>query len=526
MTMIVRFVSRPASLAAVAALSVMLMPVPPAEADPLDIPEPWIVPFGIGQKYPDDPIAIVTDQSEVYEFMWQTFVALNWPQLAGGNRAQPDPSEMLAPWGSSADGQSDGPVVWQSYRRPSEVFYKPKQWPIHWNDPPLGPKLLCPPPPPGIEPLIISTYSTNYSDNSDGLNQPYIQANYPTAPVADQNGHYLRYEVGLNQAYFTYIGEFEYYDPRQQVRAVNRYLKYVKIFDEAPDPANPRHRKYFQPLPNGTEPYLLSLPDYARQGIVEWKAAWKRLEGDDVPERFYRRYAYFLNPDNTCTGPFLVGLIAFHIHRVTQFGHIGTTFEQVDNTRLQSEYSSQVVPNASPLPPHASLNPGGEVSPEYPNGYQVCDENGDNCEGGKGGNLPEAIKDGDFLLDNPPISNIVRQVENPDDVQDVNDEWREKLEGTVWFYYQMIGTQNPNVEEPNPDLGPGVRGAQVSNTTNLINTALESYTQKGWSCALCHQNAAPLGVQLPLPPFSEEYDALHTISFLLQNAQNNRGRRH
>lgn len=63
-------------------------------------------------------------------------------------------------------------------------------------------------------------------------------------------------------------------------------------------------------------------------------------------------------------------------------------------------------------------------------------------------------------------------------------------------------------------------GAQASSTNNLINAALESYTQKGWSCALCHQNAFPLGVSYPLPPIQQEYEDLRTISFVLQNAQN------
>ena len=35
------------------------------------------------------------------------------------------------------------------------------------------------------------------------------------------------------------------------------------------------------------------------------------------------------------------------------------------------------------------------------------------------------------------------------------------------------------------------------------------------------QGNLPLGVGLPLPPFSKEYEALRTISFLLQGAVNN-----
>ena len=88
----------------------------------------------------------------------------------------------------------------------------------------------------------------------------------------------------------------------------------------------------------------------------------------------------------------------------------------------------------------------------------------------------------------------------------------------------MIGTQNPNITEPNPHLGPGVIGAQASNVNNLINTTLESYTQRGWSCAQCHQNAFPQGVTLPLPPIEQEYAPLHIISFLLRNARSNSGK--
>lgn len=209
---------------------------------------------------------------------------------------------------------------------------------------------------------------------------------------------------------------------------------------------------------------------------------------------------------------------------MTPHGHFGATWEQVDNTHLQSPYSSEEVPGAAPLPGHASLNPGGKVSPILPNGYEVCDSEGDNCASGKGGLIPDPVLDGEFLPLNPAITNVVRQVEIPEEVQEVNAEWRALLaeRESVWFYYQMIGTQNSNYEDGNPNLGPGVRGAQVSSTNNLINTTLESYTQKGWSCALCHQNAFPLGVTLPLPPFSKAYEPLRTISFLLQNARGNR----
>jgi len=492
-----------------------------ARAETTEISQPWIMPFDINQRFPIYPPVTPAPpkrQRQIYNFMWQTFVAVNWPQKRKGKRAQPDSGANLAPWAST--DVSEGPVVWQSYRRPNEVFVDPSDWPIDWNAAPKGPLVVCPDTSAlGLDALTISSHGTNYSDYADGLNQPYIQANYPTGPVTDQNGNYLRYEVGLNQAYFTYIGRYRYYDADIQKTAVENYIAFADKKNKRPPVQNRRDARYFQALPDGNERYLQGMPDYARQGIVEWKAAWKILGGDDVEERFYRRYAYFLNPDGSCTGPFKVGLVALHLHRVTSFGHIGTTFEQVDNANLQPDYSSMKVPGAAPLPPHASLNPGGTTPADYPNGYEVCNPNGKKCKSGVGGGIPEPLADNAPVPLNPQITNVSRQVPIPEDVQEVNAEWRERLRGTVWFYYQMIGTQNANVDTPNPHLGPGVRGAQVSSTNNLINTALESYTQAGWSCALCHQNAFPQGVTLPLPSFGPAYDPLHTISFLLQNAK-------
>ena len=63
-----------------------------------------------------------------------------------------------------------------------------------------------------------------------------------------------------------------------------------------------------------------------------------------------------------------------------------------------------------------------------------------------------------------------------------------------------------------------VPGAQYSTTSSLVNTTLESYTQGGWSCARCHINAFPQGVEV-FPPFEPQFEDLHVMSFLLQNAQ-------
>lgn len=132
-------------------------------------------------------------------------------------------------------------------------------------------------------------------------------------------------------------------------------------FNTPPPPLRPgRRAKLFQRLPHGNEAYLTQgfrLPRYALQGIVDITAAWKVLGEDDVPARFYRRNVFFLNPNGQCTGPHLVGLVGFHIHRVVPFGtnemgQVGATFEQIDSVGLND-------PDEGPWkrPPHPSFNP-------------------------------------------------------------------------------------------------------------------------------------------------------------------------
>jgi len=154
---------------------------------------------------PNPPTPIFT-QKEIYEFIWKTFIALNWPHKSNGSRGEPDTRKSLAPWNSTPE--SEGPVVWETYRRPDQVFLPPKEWPLSWDE--NRPPQICPKNRPiGLTEIPVN--STNYSENADGINQPYTQAHYPTGPALDQNKNYLRYEVTLNQSFFSYIKFFKYY---------------------------------------------------------------------------------------------------------------------------------------------------------------------------------------------------------------------------------------------------------------------------------------------------------------------------
>ncbi|WP_428821347.1 hypothetical protein [Microbulbifer sp. MCCC 1A16149] len=479
--------------------------------------QPWLLPFDINHPaYPADPDNYQTPpvrQQDTYDFAWQSFIALNWPWKQGGPGGQPDARGKLA---GIANNTAPHPiVVWESYMDPQTAFTPPKYWPVEWGNPEFSAlqRLSSPP-----------CYSDSYVYGrpfAPGINQPYTNSNVPTGPLVDQNKEFVRVEVTLSQPYFRYIKQFKYYDADNQVIAVNNFIDHANEYGQAPPPAlGPSDDSdSFQPLPTGLEYYLRDLPLYARQGITEVKAAWKVLKTEgpnaDIPGRYFRRMLQFPQPDGSLSEPTLMGLVGFHIHRVTPFGHLPSTFEHVDNVRVEKRFNDPL-----PSPMHPAFNPGKTESyafnraPDYPNGYEVGGKSGE------AGLIPATFKLGDPLPLKSEIKqvNVSRVTPIPLDVQIANRKYQWLLRDSVWSYYQLIGTQNKNLEVPNRHLGPGIPGAQHSSVQNLVNTTLETYTQKGFSCARCHLNAFPHGVT-SYPPYEKRFEALHVMSFLLLNAK-------
>lgn len=529
------------------------------------IESPWLMPFDVGRKYESDTGPAQPTQEQMYEFAWESFIALNWPYLVGGKGGQPDSAASVIP---IIDGDPDGPspmVVWETYMVPGVPFPDnpdPDNVPL-WQSPDELDVVN------GFRRLLPPTYHSGPNAAGSpapaaplffpGINQPYTHANVPTGPVVDQKMNYLRYEVTLNETFFNYLVFNKYFVADIQQEAVRNYLNWAYENPTSPPPSSAdSHSKpaapYFQAVPTGVESYVPT-EDFARQGMVEVKASWRVLvttgKNPDIPERYFRRMMDIPVPGGG-TETRLVGLVGFHIHRVTPHGHLPSTFEHVDNVELVRRAGDPLR-----LPTTPSMNPGrfknvwpiwfpgdgepvyvpvvGGSWPQYPNGYEV--------EGlsGQPGLIPKAfLYEGDTA---PPIAdrvriNVSRATPIPAEVQSVNRRYQNRLKDSVWRYYQLIGTQNisgTNDENPDPDLqasinpylgpgipnedlGPGIPGAQFSNTTNLINTTLESYTQPGFSCARCHINAFPHGVQA-FPPYENAFKDLHVMSFILLNAK-------
>lgn len=460
-----------------------------------DNPKPYGLTGKLALKFcklenPDD------QQKAYYDFMWQSFIALNWPHDKSKDaiRGQPDLQASIL----DIKGPGKLPVtVWETYREPEEIFLPPAQWDNYpnWNDPRKVPSSLS------NDERTLKGYSEGFLEYATGLNQPDFFP-HPTGPLVDQKKGYLRYEVAVNQAFFTYVKHFRYYDADRQIYAVQRSL------------LDPTAAGGFQRPPFGSEPYLDHLEPFAKQGLVDVKAAWRVLTKDDHPERYLHRQIL------TEEGVKLLGLVALHILRWTPNGqpaapgaYVAATFEQVDNVRVGR-------PAGHPVPPKG-------LTPSFNSGTAPNDVQ---KRLGFDGAIPSPIS-----KTNPkkPISkrkpvSIYRVTEIPSmptgkSVQDANQTYQLLLKDSVFSYYELIGTQNkhpgpvrfvpPEERQKNGHQGPTT--GVYSNTSNLINSALESYTQANHSCIQCHIQAGPKGV----PTQAKELDQFRTLTFLLQMAK-------
>lgn len=106
-------------------------------------------------------------------------------------------------------------------------------------------------------------------------------------------------------------------------------------------------------------------------------------------------------------------------------------------------------------------------------------------------------------------------------VSAANAKYQGLLKDSVFSFYRLIGTQNKRPSDIIGSANPNLNGHEgpitgvYTNTSNLINAALESYSQRNFSCILCHVRARPQGV----PDGALQVDHFKILTFLLQSAQ-------
>jgi hypothetical protein len=416
-------------------------------------------------------------QNDWYNFGWQTFVALDWPALSGGSLGQPNTG--LKP-GASVNGAFI-PAVWATYRDVSTVMLANAANPGDWNTPQSVPSACNtknpPPVAPGFQPMVLdgSTFK------GAPLTLDYVNQATDN-PLVDQAGWYTIADIRIDQSEYAFIQQNSYFSGQAQIKAVNS--------------------KTFAPFPRTGQPSdfkpPITLPAYAQYGALEVKTTWRVLDptkDQNIIPRYYTQWGYFVQPDRSCSGPTLFGLIALHILRLTPTTPATwywATFEQVDNTTAPpAQGAGATLTPANPAPPCPTL--GYSPTPAPPKHT---------------GNVP--------WTNTNTANNICRVEPVPSAVQQVNSSWQAALAGTVWQYYAMDGTINPCPPGASGCVSFHLSSAQV-NTGVLANTAIESYGQATTSgvnsCLDCHAYAAPQPDNSGPPDTS-----LQIFTFVLQNA--------
>lgn len=441
----------------------------------------------------------VSDE-EYLRYMWDSFVALNWPARAGA-RGEPDIA--------AAAPALSFPVVWETLPQPQEVFLPQQQW----ADYPEWEQIASRPA--GLSVDQAKALCEGYRPGEDivlyDVNQPNVTIRSgPVAPLMDQQRRYVRYQVAMNRAFFEYVRANNYFDASVQERAV-RASQQAQFKGQATPPTGA-----FKPLPfdHGSHP-----------GMLEIKSAWRVLDPEfDKAERYYSRPGFILRPDRShCErAPAGVGLVALHIHRMTRLSHAAATFEQVDNVEIMDpEMARGITP---------SFNPGigndtqSNLWPPY--GMRGFD-----------GKLPPLITAASSL---PPRelrqpNNISRATPVPEAVRKINHDYQQRHAGTPLGYYHLINAQHArsgcrmretgNFSQPRqwmPSTCP------QPNTHTLVNAALESYTQLvnpftdqpyNYSCQDCHVHARPCGFSGENRPELTFRHEFMVMSYLLSKAK-------
>lgn len=343
------------------------------------IPDSFDFESSISQKYADI-------------FSWQTFLAVNWP--ADTTTCGPDTT------GGMTILSGKGPVVWETYLTPDQVFVDPGSQPTAWCG---GANAGFGKLPPKVQELAKKTGVYRFISRTS--KSPHDLDEAVGGPLVDQNGRFVRYEVRMNQDEYNYITANNLWNAKGQQQFVGE--KKTIAF-----PAGPS--------------------TYGPVGPMEFKAAWKVLGNGDDPSRFYTIKAIVYNTEDGAPSPgenpVTLGLVGLHIaHKTkTQTNWAWSTFEQVDN--LTKSFFN---PNCPTCPVNQQLaNPN---SPELdPNGKPL----------------------------NPPTQ--VKRVNPIGDAfaDTLNQQYQAMLKGSVWANYQLVSTQWVQFD----DLAPAFLANSVQET--------------------------------------------------------------
>jgi hypothetical protein len=425
---------------------------------------------------PTIPTSPGTGQANFNCYAWQEFIALNW--LADATTCAADPDASASSFGEPGSG----PVVWQTYKAPQDVFLADAEAPAAWCGSQDAARTRKP-----LELTALSKFDGNATPDLGDFHEASPGDSWLTA----QSTLLTLYDIRMNQDEFDYILDNKLYDADVQ-----------QSF--AADPG-------------------IDLPDElqgsTKTGSIELKAAW--LELDDPADR-----QQYLTTEAIVTYPgqepkqVTVGLVGLHIIHQTsgapQFAW--ATFEHVGNA------------------PSAADVANGRLQPSYTYFDPKCDAAKDvyGCK-------PNPDQDPKTDPYGAPVQ-VVRETSlgtgTQNDIVGLNtDVWqliRSANPNSVFRNYQLVNVLWSN---PGYRIAPGSRvplgngGQQPPPTFGAVaNATMETYVQSR-TCLDCHVNA-PIAADDPRgsvaiarprdpvkPVVSDDAPYAADYSFLLSRAQ-------
>jgi hypothetical protein len=365
-------------------------------------------------------------QAPIDGMSWTTFVALSWPS-SRVDRGTPDRNNL--PGGRSASpegggGMPNGPLVWETFKNANDVFLNPPVAPTAWSVPDQVPAFCgSVRVAPGTK--VMSIHNEAFAD----------------APLNDQQGKNVWYEVRMNRREYDFIVDNKYYVSTNQPPVME--------------------------FPAGSN-------ETSEVGALHVKAAWKEMTAAETTSgHFYVNSALLVDPamNPPCRFVQSMGLVGLHIvHKTaTRPQWIWSTFEQREN--------APYIPQGGPPPTAAYTfyNPGCTV----------------NCTP----NTPPGV--------DQPVQ-VVRLVDVDAEAAPINQSYQTYFKATdtskftnVWQFYELVNAQWPAQPKNVSAFGSPV-------PTYLANTVLETYFQQPvaadppHSCMNCHGTYT---IAKPEPPF-------------------------
>jgi len=366
-------------------------------------------------------------QGPIDNLAWNTFIALNWPaSIRPDQRGVPDRNNYIG--GFSAGGFNPtvlpaGPTVWETFKPTNDVFLTPYAVPdTSFNSPPVVPSACG-----------SGKFLARRSKISDIVDE--TQQAFSDAPLIDQNGNYVWYEVLYNEEAFDYVIDNKFYNANNQKG---------KVID----------------FPAGDNETTVS-------GAIRVKAAWKIFDWTTEAfkkEYFYLSKGYVYDVDNNTCDTATLALVGLHLTHKTKSRPewVWATFEHMYNC------------------------PDSIGWPALPAGWKKYSFN----DPSKGGPYNVKPKKGDKtpvqVLRVTPIPGAEGLV----NTREINETYQNVLRGfndkSVWQYYMLVDAQWPSAPNDKKTFGGPT-------PTFLANTVIETYfqgpTQAGGpphSCMGCH----------------------------------------